>query len=46
MQVNLVVDFVHFLCVAAAIWGEIADNGINGSLLDTLIPKLKKLMMN
>ena len=26
--------------------GEIADNVINGSLLDTLVPKLKKLIMN
>ena len=26
-------------------WG-IADNVINGSLLDTLVQKLKKLMMN
>ena len=30
----------------ATIWGEIDDNVINGSLLDTLVPKLKKLMMN
>ena len=41
-----IVDFVRFPCVAAAIWGKIADNVINGSLLDTLVPKLKKLMMN
>ena len=26
--------------------GEIANNVINGSLLDTLVPKLKKLIMN
>ena len=34
-----IVDFVHFPCVAAAIWegvgGGFADNAINGSLLDT-----------
>ena len=41
-----IVDFVRFPCHAAAIWGKIADNVINGSLLDTLVPKLKKLMMN
>ena len=44
-----IVDFVRFLCVgtvASAILGEIADNVINGSLLDTLVQKLKKLMMN
>ena len=40
------VDFVRFLRVASAILGEIADNVINGSLLDTLVQKLKKLMMN
>ena len=34
------------LAVASAILGEIADNVINGSLLDTLVQKLKKLMMN
>ena len=41
-----IVDFVRFPCVAAAILGKIVDNVINGSLLDTLVPKLKKLMMN
>ena len=41
-----IVDFVRFLCVASAIFGEIADNVINGSLLDTLVQKFKKLMMN
>ena len=37
---------VRFPSVAVAIWGKIADNAINGCLLDTLVPKLKKLMMN
>ena len=41
-----IVDFVRFPCVAAAVWGKIANNVINWSLLDTLVPKLKKLMMN
>ena len=41
-----IVDFVRFPCVAAAVWGKIVNNVINGSLLDTLVPKLKKLMMN
>ena len=41
-----IVDFVRFPCVAAAILGKIADTVINGSLLDTLVPKLKNLMMN
>ena len=27
-------------------FGEITDNGINGSLLDTLVPKLRKLIKN
>ena len=34
------------LRVVVANWGEIANHAINGSLLDTLVPKLKKLMMN
>ena len=38
-----IVDFVCFPCVAAAILGEIADNAINGSLLDTLVPKLEEI---
>ena len=41
-----ILDFVRFQCVAAAVWGKIANNVINGSLLDTLVPKLKKLMIN
>ena len=41
-----ILDFVRFPCVAAAVWGKIANNMINGSLLDTLVPKLKKLMMH
>ena len=41
-----IVDFVRFLCVVVAILGKIANNAINGSVLDTLVPKLKKLMMN
>ena len=31
-----IVDFVCFPCVAVAVWGKIANNVINGSLLDTL----------
>ena len=41
-----IVDFVRFLCFSAATLGKIADNVINGSLLDKLVPKLKNLMMN
>ena len=41
-----IVDFVHFPRVAAEIWGKIAVNAIDGSLLDTLEPKHKKLVMN
>ena len=37
-----IVDFGRFLCEAAAILGNMTDNAINGSLLDTLVPKLKK----
>ena len=36
-----------FPCVVAVIWGgEIANNAINGSILDTFVPHLKKLTMN
>ena len=45
-DVEEIVDSVRFPCVAVAIRNEIADNLINRSLLDTLVPKLKKLMMN
>ena len=41
-----IVVFVRFTCVAVEILGEIPDNAMNGSFLDTLVPKLKKLMMN
>ena len=41
-----IVDFVRFPRVAAEIWGEIANNAIDGNLLDTLVPKWKKLVMN
>ena len=44
-----IVDLIRFPCVAAAIGGGgggIDDNVINGSFLDTLVPKLKKLMIN
>ena len=37
-----IVDFVRFPCVAAPIWGKIAVNVKTGSLLDTLVLKLKK----
>ena len=41
-----IIDFARFPCVAAAVWGKIANNVLNGSLLDTLIPQVKKLMVN
>ena len=37
---------ILFSVCCGGILGEIADNAINGSVLDTLVPKLKKLMMN
>ena len=43
-----IVDFVRFPYVAAAIFlgGGGTDDGINGSLIHTLVPNLKKLMKN
>ena len=41
-----IVNFVRFPCVAVAVGRKIAINVINGSLLDTSVPQLKKLMMN
>ena len=41
LRLEEIVDFVRFPWVAVAIGVEIADNVINGSLLDTLVRKLK-----